>query len=48
MDDALRHGLWNALHICIWEQIEHNAVTVLFVNTARDVPYRVAYPLCEF
>ena len=24
MDDALRHGLWNALHVCIWEQIKYN------------------------
>lgn len=24
MDDALRHGLWNALHLCIWERIEYS------------------------
>jgi hypothetical protein len=24
MDDALRHGLWNALHLCLWERIEYN------------------------
>ena len=24
MDDALRYGLWNALHICIWERIEYS------------------------
>ena len=24
MDDDLRHGLWNALHICIWQQIEYS------------------------
>ena len=24
MDDALRHGLWNALHICIWQRIEYS------------------------
>lgn len=24
MDDALRHGLWNALHLCIWEEIEYS------------------------
>ena len=24
MDDSLRHGLWNALHICIWEANEYS------------------------
>lgn len=24
MDDDLRHGLWNALHTCIWQQIEYS------------------------
>ncbi len=24
MDDSLRHGLWNALHICIWQRIEYS------------------------
>jgi hypothetical protein len=24
MDDALRHGLWNAIHLCIWEQISYS------------------------
>ena len=24
MDNALRHGLWNALHLCIWERIQFN------------------------
>ena len=23
MDDALRHGLWNALHLCIWQRITY-------------------------
>jgi hypothetical protein len=25
MDDALRHGLWNAMHLCIWESIEYGS-----------------------
>lgn len=24
MDDALRNGLWNALHLCIWQRIEYS------------------------
>ena len=24
MDDDLRHGLWNALHICIWQEITYS------------------------
>lgn len=24
MDDALRHGLWNALHLCIWQRITYD------------------------
>ena len=24
MDDALRHGLWDALHLCIWQRITYN------------------------
>ncbi|UUY07972.1 hypothetical protein LRS11_19515 [Pseudomonas sp. J452] len=33
MDDALRHGLWNALHLCIWEKIEYNPYDTSFRNT---------------
>ncbi|WP_276756137.1 AbiJ-NTD4 domain-containing protein [Pseudoalteromonas marina] len=24
MDDQLRHGLWNSIHLCIWENISYN------------------------
>lgn len=24
MDEALRHGLWNALHVCLWLRIEYS------------------------
>lgn len=24
MDDALRHGLWNAVHLCIWQKIRYS------------------------
>lgn len=30
MDDALRHGLWNALHLCIWERIEYDHYSRVF------------------
>ena len=33
MDDALRHGLWNALHVCIWEQIEYNHYSQTFKSS---------------
>lgn len=30
MDDALRHGLWNALHVSIWERIEFSHYSQTF------------------
>lgn len=33
MDGALRHGLWNALHICIWEQIEYDHYSNTFKSS---------------
>lgn len=33
MDDALRHGLWNALHICIWQRIEYRRYDRLFSSS---------------
>ncbi len=33
MDDALQHGLWNALHICIWENIEYHHYSQAFQSS---------------
>ncbi len=33
MDDALRHGLWNALHLCIWEKIEYSHYNSTFQSS---------------
>ena len=33
MDDVLRHGLWNALHICIWEKIEYSHYSETFKSS---------------
>ena len=30
MDDALRHGLWNAMHLSIWDRIEYHHYTRSF------------------
>jgi len=33
MDDALRYGLWNALHLCIWEKIEFDHYSHTFQSS---------------
>ena len=33
MDDALRYGLWNAQHLCIWERIIYNDYHQSFRNS---------------
>lgn len=33
MDDALRYGLWNAMHINIWEKIQYNHYNTSFNHT---------------
>ena len=40
MDDALRHGLWNALHLCIWQRIAYG-------HYEKDFRYSNVYVLFQ-
>ncbi|MFM0086726.1 hypothetical protein PQR46_07270 [Paraburkholderia sediminicola] len=33
VDDALRHGLWDALHLCIWQKLEYFSFQTDFANS---------------
>jgi hypothetical protein len=33
MDNALRYGLWNAIHLCIWDRIEYGGYRVTFKSS---------------
>jgi len=33
IDDALRYGLWNALHLCIWEKISYSDYSHIFQSS---------------